>query len=271
MTINTAAYAARPSERFDIGGVIGRTFAVIGNNLSMFILLTVICAFIPAVVSGAISFKFYSELSGASPNFWANWASHGFKSPSGLNPGSVFMVSLLRALGLFYLQAVVAATVISQDQGVASPSILSAPWRHILPLFGILLLTVLAVAVGFVLLVVPGIIVALAFSVAAPVRVGEGRGVFSSFQRSRNLTRSFRWRIFLVFLLLALIGGAVGLVGGLLRAVFHLSLATWTVSVSPFTSAAMQLINAAAAAVLYCELRRVKEGGGAAKLAEAFA
>jgi hypothetical protein len=161
--------------------------------------------------------------------------------------------------------------VISQEQGVAPPSVLSAPWRHILPLFGILFLTVIAVAVGIVLLVVPGILVALAFSVAAPVRVGEGRGVFGSFQRSRDLTRGFRWRILLVFILIALIGGAVGLVGGMLRSIFHVSLATWAVSGNPLTTAAMQLVNTAAAAVIYCELRRVKEGGGAGQVAEAFA
>ncbi len=46
-----------------------------------------------------------------------------------------------------------------------------------------------------VLLVVPGIIVALMWSFVTPVLVVERTGLIDTFQRSRDLTRGHRWAL----------------------------------------------------------------------------
>jgi hypothetical protein len=266
MTDAAAALTLRPSERFDIGGVIARTFSTIGRNLPMFALLAAICVVVPGVLEGALTFKLNTELQTASGV--ANLANHGFQS-SGLGLTSLGW-ALLIVVGTLYLQAAVCALVISQEQRTTAPNLLTTPWRHALPLLGILLLVGIATAVGLIFLIVPGVIVGMAFSVAAPVRVGEGLGVFASLQRSWALTRSFRWRIFLVFLLLVLVILAVEMAVVLIRVVGHISMAMWAVGIAPILSAVVNLVILTATALIYCELRKAKEGASASEVAAAF-
>ncbi|HEY1926279.1 MAG TPA: hypothetical protein VGG92_02345 [Caulobacteraceae bacterium] len=263
MTNAAAAFSTRSSERFDIGGVIADTFSIVGKNLPIFALLAVLGAVVPGSIFGAVNFKFTSELQ--APGAVANFPAHALQAS-----GTVLLGALLFLVGFLYLQAAVSAVVISQKEGTAAPNVAFAPWRHVLPLFGILLLLGISVVLGLILLVVPGIIVALALSVATPARVGERLGVFASLQRSWDLTRGFRWRIFLTILLLDVILGVGELVAALLKVVFHTSTATWSVAVTPFISGAVDILNFTAVAVIYCELRRIKENGSASNVAAAF-
>ena len=69
----------------------------------------------------------------------------------------------------------------------------------------------IALFLGFMLFVVPAIIMAARWVVALPVCVVEGLGPFASMQRSADLTRGNRWKIFglLVVALLLLIGTSI--------------------------------------------------------------
>jgi uncharacterized membrane protein len=58
---------------------------------------------------------------------------------------------------------------------------------------------------GFTLLVVPGVMLFLMWSVATPALVAEDIGVFAALSRSRFLTKGARWRIFGLQLLLLVI------------------------------------------------------------------
>lgn len=68
----------------------------------------------------------------------------------------------------------------------------------------------LRVFFGFLLLVIPGVILALAYSLAVPVAVLEERGVSASLSRSSDLTRGHRGRIFVIYLLLTVLLLIVG-------------------------------------------------------------
>ena len=94
----------------------------------------------------------------------------------------------------------------------------------LLVLIAVSILAGLGIAIGFVLLIVPGLILLTFWSVVAPVTVIERPGVFSAFSRSWELVRGYGWPVFgtivLVFLLVivasiaaALIGLALGDVG----------------------------------------------------------
>ncbi len=79
------------------------------------------------------------------------------------------------------------------------------------------LVAALAVLVGLVLLIVPGVILLVIFQFYAYHIVDEGAGAVEALRRSGALTRGERWRLFLFGLLTVLIniGGALCLLVGL--------------------------------------------------------
>jgi hypothetical protein len=84
--------------------------------------------------------------------------------------------------------------------------------RSVTPVFGALLavsvISGIGIAIGFILLIVPGLILMTLWSVVAPVTVLEHPGVFAAFARSRDLVRGHGWPVFgviaLVYVLTAI-------------------------------------------------------------------
>jgi hypothetical protein len=66
----------------------------------------------------------------------------------------------------------------------------------VLPLIGAGLLAGIAIGIGFLLLIVPGLILLTIWSVIAPVIVVEHSGVMNAFGRSRELVRGNGWQVF---------------------------------------------------------------------------
>jgi hypothetical protein len=65
------------------------------------------------------------------------------------------------------------------------------------------------IGIGFVLLIVPGIILALMWALTIPVAVLEDKGLRDSVERSAELTKGHRGRVFIVFLLFMVLFYAV--------------------------------------------------------------
>ena len=82
-------------------------------------------------------------------------------------------------------------------------SSLKAGLHRVVPVVLVSFIVGVLFSVGWMLFVIPGVIIALMFCVAVPVVMVEQRGVFASLTRSRALTRGQRWRI-LGLLLLAM-------------------------------------------------------------------
>lgn len=120
------------------------------------------------------------------------------------------------------------------------------------PLVAVSILFGLGVGVGFILLIIPGLILLVMWSVVAPVTVLEHPGVFAAFGRSRGLVRGNGWNVFgvivLVFVIVFVISVAVGLAASGLGAVGH-ALVQWVVN------AALAPLTALSASVLYFALR----------------
>jgi uncharacterized membrane protein len=74
------------------------------------------------------------------------------------------------------------------------------------------------VAAGYVLLIVPGVILQLTYSLATFVAIDKGMRVWQAMGESRRLTTGNRWKILQIGLMLALInlGGVLALGIGLL-------------------------------------------------------
>jgi hypothetical protein len=137
----------------------------------------------------------------------------------------------------------------------------------------------LGIMLGLLLLIIPGIYLALRWAVAAPVLVVEKIGVFASMGRSSTLTQNHRWAILglvvLYVILLLVFYTIIGLaIPGMAGAMYGLTPGGPTLLVL-IVMVAMQVLTSMVATVggaaIYFELRQIKEGVGVSELAQVFA
>jgi hypothetical protein len=140
---------------------------------------------------------------------------------------------------------------------------------RLLPVIGVAVATGILIALGFVALVIPGLIIICMLFVAVPAAVIEGMGVGASLGRSRALTKGHRGSIFAIVFVLGLLqkGTDKLLEVALLKDVdSFLTYMVATVGVSILLSA----WSASASAVAYYDLRRAKESIDIEELAAVF-
>ncbi len=114
----------------------------------------------------------------------------------------------------------------------------------------------IAIGIGFVLLIVPGLFLMTIWALAAPVVVIERKGVMDALDRSRKLVRGHGWQVFAVIVVLLLINIVLG---GVVQAILT-SLSDDVLGFalsSLLTSVLIGPLSALAAAVLYFELLRL--------------
>ena len=144
--------------------------------------------------------------------------------------------------------------------------------RLLLPIAVLSLAFGLAMALGLLLLIVPGLILLVRWFVAAPARAIEGPGIRNAFAHSAALTQGHRWAIF-VLAIVVFLGSAVVFGAGIyITANWGRALAGVHLAALPslLMSAVIGGLNAVATAVAYVELRRVKRGGLEGELAAVF-
>jgi hypothetical protein len=137
--------------------------------------------------------------------------------------------------------------------------------RRIWGLLLAVLLVGLAIMGGYILLIVPGIMVAVATSLVIPAVTVEGLGAVSGFKRSLDLTRGYRWSIFAAFLAIFGLNMVVGIAGALLGLIPILGLVLNLV-VTLVTATIPYVLPA----VAYHDLRVMKEGVDTTQLARVF-
>jgi hypothetical protein len=131
----------------------------------------------------------------------------------------------------------------------------------LLPLLAVSIIAGIGIGIGFVLLIVPGLILLTFWSVVAPVTVLERPGVFSAFGRSWRLVRGYAWPVFgtivlvvLIVIAAAIVAGVIGLaLGDVGRAIL-----SW------LFDALTQPLAALTASVLYFTLLQIRGEGQAA-------
>lgn len=130
--------------------------------------------------------------------------------------------------------------------------LLSAASPVILPLIAVSILAGIGIAIGFILIIIPGLILMTIWSVVAPVVVLERPGVFAAFGRSRRLVKGNGWHVFGVILLFILIYFVIGIVLGAIGAALG---DAGRVILGYVGSVITAPLVALAAAVLFFELR----------------
>jgi len=249
-----------------MGTVASQTFGSIGRNIVTFGVL----AFLAAVPQQVLFF--YLNRATAT----------GLRAgPTALTTvvGGSFAV-LIASVFLSYLlyAAIVYGTIVDLNgQRASFGRCIGAAFRVFLPLVGLSIISTIGIAIGFVLLIVPGIILALGWCVAVPVRVVERTSIFDALSRSWSLTSGYKGTIFLlwlVFVIGAAIFGAVGLAFAGTMSFLHpgppTSLPIFYFLYQGVVRGLESMVGAAGAAAVYYQLRVIKEGVGAEQLAAVF-
>jgi uncharacterized membrane protein len=185
--------------------------------------------------------------------------------------GVVILASLLNMVFTVLAQGALVRATIASSHGERATfgECLSTALRRLLPLLGLGIVSGLAVGFAAILLIVPGIILAVMWYVAAPVVIAEREGVFAALGRSADLTKGERWNVFVVLLILfaflvglvifgAIVGGIAGATGMVSGAGSAMSLLIGGATVVSGTIGAM--IAGALPTAVYIELRGLKEG-----------
>lgn len=177
---------------------------------------------------------------------------------------------LVSLVARFLAQAAVILIVFAQLRGnqASAWDSLRTGLARFLPLFGLSLLVALAVGVGIMLCLVPGLIVYTCTFVAVPVLLVEHAGVRRSWRRSFDLTEGYRWEVFGVVFVTWLIGFVFASLGGAVMMPALLSdpegfITTFMVAsmgLSIVAELVGTVLTAVAAAVVYHDLRMTKEG-----------
>jgi len=249
-----------------IGRIFSRAFGVMGNN--------------PLVIFGV------ALLFGAGPQLLYN----GFLRSSILvQTSNPITTTAVGSLALFLVSLVARSVVTgcitratvaySQGRRASLGDCLSVAISRILPVLAVSFIFGIMVVLGMIFLLVPGIIFAVMWSVVVPITVEERAGIFGAFNRSQQLTKGARWKIFGLFLLMFLIGLGVGLVA-ILATVLTMGISYQAPAIAQSLPAiianaiVLTVVSALSSALvtsLFVELREWKDGPEDSKLSDIFA
>jgi hypothetical protein len=236
---------------FRIGEVIVRSWNILSRHFLTFILLVGIAELLPLVVN-----LYLGREDEVIPAGWqAGLAVYG----------SRFLGFVLST----FAQAIVVYAAFQDLRGRqpnAAESFRQGVGR-VLPVIVASVLAGLVVAVGFILCIIPGLIALTAMAVVVPACVVEQLGPIDAMSRSADLTSGHRWPILAVgvaWLVIVLVVGAS--ISASMRSTTGLPTQltewVWEVLSTSYTSVY--------AAILYHDLRAVREGIGIDEIASLF-
>ncbi|MDI7776503.1 hypothetical protein [Asticcacaulis sp. EMRT-3] len=246
--------------KFSFGAVWNRFFQLLGQNVGIFAIFGLIFTILPSL---AFNYGMYSSY-GLNT---MNWARHiGALTPAiiGMASGGGIVVWLL---SLFNIAAVIEVSILRAVGKKASfGEVFGDAARNILPLFVISLIFGVLYMLFSILLIIPGIMFALAACVAVPAYVGErGIGLWGAFKRSFALTKGHRWSlllIFFVFYLLIIVVSEIitfPLLGGMANNMASGNVPIGGLMITLTASAILQVLSYVFIAAIYVVLRESKD------------
>jgi hypothetical protein len=242
MTVTAVRPERAAAGEFRVRGVLDRAWSVLARNFSMLILVTAIASL---------------------PEFL-------FTDP-GRDGGAIALDTIVSGVMRDLGQAMVLNGAFQGLRGrpMRLAESVRIGMRRIVPVVGLVFCVWILVWLGLVLAIVPGLMVATMLFVTMPVCVVERWGPIRSMDRSAQLTKGHRWRIFglLVLTALPLIIGSAAIdfiaraagTGGIPAAAWHVLLdSIWGAG------------NVALVVATYHDLRVAKEGVESVQIAAVF-
>ena len=240
----------RQVEEFSIGGVLKATFQVFGKNLVPFILLGLVIA-VPTILVLEWIGRELSILTASLVSYIVNLLSYA-------------LLQAVFAYGVFHTLRGKSLNV----QEILVQSIRVFPYALLASL-----VAGLAIIAGTLLLIIPGIILSVILWLAVPAAAVEKKRPRAALERSGELTKGHRWKVFGLIVLYAFASFAIGLV--IVLTVTSLDpekLASFNSFTHPATWFAwiLSAIGAVSAGVAYYDLRFLKEDMDSEAIGEVF-
>jgi hypothetical protein len=221
-------------ERLDIAGVLTRVFEYYRDQAGL-LLPAALIIFLPvAIVNGVIR--------------------HG-----GANLFLLLLATAIGLIGSYWFQGMVVEAVRDMQDGRRDfdvASLFRSVVPVVLPLIAAGIVAGFAIAIGFLLLIAPGLFLLTIWAVVAPSIVVERKPVFEAFGRSRELVRGNGWNVFGVLVLLFILQFVANLVLQAIAIAISKTVVGYAIALL-ISNALVAPLGALAAAVLYFELRRL--------------
>jgi hypothetical protein len=123
-----------------------------------------------------------------------------FPTPEEMMQGPSWVTGLLSLVYLYLWYGLIVAGVAAARGAEPGVPTLAQPLGTVVRAFVVMIVTGIAVALGLLLLVVPGIILGLMWSMTSPLILDGRARLFDAMPASARLTRGHRVKIFLAFL-----------------------------------------------------------------------
>jgi hypothetical protein len=255
--------------RKTLGEILSAAFNIYKANASQLILIVAVVvvplSLISALFSGVVFAPDKVKVTNTGGVVVFDYAGRGL--------GVVLLAGAIGTLIAVLISAVLQAAILraAAQATIGDPVDVEASYRYGLKrLWSVILVSILVglvVAVGFILLVIPGIIFLVFLSVSIPVLIVEGRRGTEAMGRSWNLVKGNFWHAFGVIVVAALIvgiiSGIIGAIGGDNWAVRWIFTAIAQILTVPFASLVSVL--------LYLDLRARSESLSADTLRQELA
>lgn len=263
---------------FDVGRVVSGTFRALRHNLVPFFILTFLGAGIPMML-----FSMWPVLLGVGdginiydPNWTDDIEWEGVIGPA-IAIYVVYIMVIVFMCGALIQMAVNALN----DRAVRLGEALRTGLRLFFPLLAVFVIYLLGTIIGSLLLIIPGIFIALGWALAMHVKVIEGGSITGAISRSWQLSKGYKRWILLMLIIFGVLGALIGLVfqipvlffGNSQTAMIEGGSMTFWIANAIGTGLA-QMVSATLSYIgltaTYLEIRRVKEGVESDKLADIF-
>jgi hypothetical protein len=270
---------------FDIGRVVSRLLGTVGRNFLLFLSLAGLLVGLPGAMLAFAQISLMGDMFSLQGSADPNAALATLFSPLRIGLGVAgFLIGIV---GNAALQGAVIHASVSDLSGKRATfgECLTTGLRFFLPLFCIGLIVGICCFFGYLVFVVPGVLLGLAWCMAAPAEVVERTGIFAALSRSADLTRDHRGAIFgliiiffvVLFIIQTVINAfdamAFGFSGAVMTAGGAPDMRNF-IAIQSVVAVVLQVVVSSLAsaglASIYFELRQTKEGVGAEQLAAVF-
>lgn len=223
-------------EKLHFSSIVERSFDILGRNLAGITLISVLLVGLPGMLLRA-----YMPEPGAEPQSLLGFSI----SLLVLTIGQSMLVGTV-------LYAVFRHLLRMPPAGIGE--LFSHGFHMIVPALGVIITAGVLIGIGFMLFIVPGVILSLVLFVAVPAAIAEHLTVGDALRRSGQLTNGHRWSLLGYLVVLWIASVLISWFVGLISSFFNLEEVA-AVLISSLISA----FSAIVAGVVYNDLRQIKE------------
>ena len=246
---------------FDMGRVMNRSFAGVFKNIKPILLVIVISLIVSSIVTAPIYFLDTTDPNALleSPVYWTMTAISSIF-------GFLFFMFLCVFTDHFAFAHFTKRPANFRDVTFRS-------LKLTIPVLFIVFLYFIASYIGMIFLIVPGVIISVGWAIIGPSYLHEETSLFGSFGRSWQLTRGYKWWVWLATIVMGIIVSLIFVVAMLVIGASSLGQLSGSDMNISFTAASfiggllfsilMYLaicLYASFTTALYTELRELKEG-----------